>query len=264
MSAQPSYQNSKDEEYARWRRRDHANIEAMQNLVIARIARETGVEMPPNVRHLVSALQGAHGGGEAIRQRVRRWVDDLLAWQRAAGVELFSVVKGGDVIGTNPDGSPIRKTTVFVDNLKPRADEAVQRARTSELWRGNPQKGIRAHPGKALAAQVEWLRKELPVLKPEPEAEGVRKAPLKLPVGEYERRREEVIAKALEDTADEIEERDGDADLWLERIEKLVRRMRDSRRKTSPARRSWPLRPMTVVVILLIWVSRRKTAPARL
>jgi hypothetical protein len=126
-----SYQNTKPEEYARWRRRDHANIEAVQNLVISRVACETGVEMPPNVRHLISALQGAHGGGEmafeefsrdyltigaqlqstgseeAIRQRVRRWVDDLLRWQREAGVELFSVVKGGDIIGTRPDGTPV-------------------------------------------------------------------------------------------------------------------------------------------------------------
>ncbi|HYY93554.1 MAG TPA: hypothetical protein VE713_03480 [Pyrinomonadaceae bacterium] len=112
-------------------------------------------------------------------------------------------------------------------------------ARASELWRGDPQKGVKAHPVKALAAQVEWLRKRLPELKPEPEAEAVKKSPSKLPVGEYERRREEAIAKALEDAADEIEERDGDSDLWLEKMEKLVRRMRDSRRKTEPARRSW-------------------------
>ena len=38
-----SYKNSKPEEYARWRRRDHANIEAIQNLVIARVAEESGV-----------------------------------------------------------------------------------------------------------------------------------------------------------------------------------------------------------------------------
>lgn len=119
MSAAHAYQNDKAEEYARWRRRDHANIEAMQNLVIARIAEESGVEMPPNVRALISALQGAHGGGsvayepfsrdyltigaqlqftgtsEAVRQRVRRWVDDLLRWQRDAGRELFK----GEVSG---------------------------------------------------------------------------------------------------------------------------------------------------------------------
>lgn len=70
--AQPSYQNSKAEEFARWRRRDHANIEAVQNLVIAQIAEETGVEMPPNVRHLISALQGSHGGGEVAYEEFSR------------------------------------------------------------------------------------------------------------------------------------------------------------------------------------------------
>ena len=38
MSAQPSYENTKAEGYARRRRRNHANIEAMQNLAVAWIA----------------------------------------------------------------------------------------------------------------------------------------------------------------------------------------------------------------------------------
>ena len=178
MSTQPSYQNDKAEEYARWRRRDHANIEAMQNLCIARIAADTGVEMPPNVRHLISAIQGAHGGGEvayeefardylsigkqlqftgtdeAVRARVRRWVDDLISWQHACGYEMFAIHKGGDVIGYRSDGSPIRKKTVFIDQLKPKADEAVHLARKSDEWK--------RHPGKALEAQVASLLKNLP------------------------------------------------------------------------------------------------------
>lgn len=263
MSAQPPYRNTKAEEYARWRRRDHANIEAMQNLAIARIAEQSGVEMPPNVRHLISALQGAHGGGEvafeefsrdyltigrqlqftgseeAIRQRVRRWIDDLLRWQRETTFELFSVVKGGDIIGTRPDGTPIRKATLFIDNLKPHSDDAVQRARSSELWRGDAQKGIKAHPGKALDAQIESLLKALPRIKPEPGGEGEKRESTRMPAGEYEQKREEAILKALEAAADGIEERDGDSDLWLERIERAVRKMRDSRRKTAPARQSW-------------------------
>jgi hypothetical protein len=263
MSAKPSYKNEKAEEYARWRRRDHANIEAMQNLVIAGIAEESGVEMPPNVRLLVSALQGAHGGGEvayepfersylsigaqlqftgtadAIEARVRRWVNDLLSWQDGVLVELFSVVKGGQIIGSNPDGTPIRKATTFIDNLQPKADEAVQRARASEQWKGNPAKGIKPHPGLALAAQVEWLKKELPKLKPKAADDGTPPTHTPQPPGEYAQKREQAIAKSLEDIADEIEKRHGDADLWLERIEKLVRKMRDSRRKTAPARRSW-------------------------
>lgn len=263
MSRQPSNRNSKAEEYGRWRRRDHANIEAMQNLAVARIAAASSVEMPPNVRHLISALQGAHGGGEqafeefardylsvgtqlqfrgtdeAIRARVRRWVDDLLAWQRDTGVELFSVVKGGDIIGHQPDGTPIRSKTVFVDNLKPYADEAVQRARASELWRGNREKGIRPHPGKALAAQVEWLVKALPKLKPASNSDEGEKGSSKMSAGEYAQKREAAIVKAIEAAADGVEEREGDADLWLEKLERLVHRMRESRRKTAPARRSW-------------------------
>src|SRR2546421_11388758 len=52
-----------NENYARQRRRDHANIEAMQNRIIQRIAEETGVMMPPKARAFISALQSAHGGG---------------------------------------------------------------------------------------------------------------------------------------------------------------------------------------------------------
>jgi hypothetical protein len=228
MSAAHAYQNDKAEEYARWRRRDHANIEAMQNLVIASIAAESGVEMPPNVRALISALQGAHGGGavafepfsrdyltigaqlqftgtsEAVRQRVRRWVDDLLRWQRDAGRELFCVVKGGEIIGQHEDGTPIRKPTTFIDNLKPKADEAAQRARASEQWKGNPAKGVKAHPGLALAAQVERLKQELPELRPEAEGASAPKVSKPLPVDLYEKRSEEAIAKALEETADQI------------------------------------------------------------
>ncbi|MDQ3919027.1 MAG: hypothetical protein M3348_11170 [Acidobacteriota bacterium] len=67
-----SYKNTKPEEYARWRGRDHANLEAIQNLVLSRVARESGVEMPPNVRHLISALQGAHGSGEVAFEEFSR------------------------------------------------------------------------------------------------------------------------------------------------------------------------------------------------
>lgn len=261
----PGYQNSKEEERARWRRRDHANIEAVQNLAVARIAGQTGVEMPPNVRHLLSALQGAHGGGEvafepfsrdylsigrqlqfagteeAVRQRVRRWVDDLLGWQTGTGFELFSVVKGGEITGQRPDGTPIRRATTFIDNLKPHADDAVQRARRSETWRGNAQKGIRPHPGRAIEAEVEALLKALPRIKPEPDGgdSGEKKQSGKMSAGEYEQKREDAILRAIEESADGVEERDGDADLWLGKIEKAVRRMRDSRRRTAPARRSW-------------------------
>jgi hypothetical protein len=262
-TAKSGYSNSKAEEYARWRRRDHANIEAMQNLAVSAIAQETEIEMPPNVRHLISALQGAHGGGEvayepferdyltvgrqlqftgtqdAVRSRVRDWINALDAWQRAAGFELFSVVKGGEIIGQRPDGTPIRQKTRFIDNLKPKADEAVQRARQSETWRGDRQKGIKAHPGRALEEQVGWLVAELPRIKPADEDGEGKEPKAPEPVAEFERRRESSLLRTLEQTADEIEERNGDADLWLEKIELKVRKMRESRLKTNGARRSW-------------------------
>ena len=88
MSAQPSPKwKDKNEEFAFYRRRDHSNIEALQNLVIGEIARTALLEsmksnpeaentpdftMPPSVRHLVSALQGAHGGGRQLFEEFER------------------------------------------------------------------------------------------------------------------------------------------------------------------------------------------------
>ncbi len=253
MSAQPAYKNDKAEEYARWRRRDHANIEAMQNLCIARIAADTGVEMPPNVRHLISAIQGAHGGGEvayeefgrdylsigrqlqfsgtdeAVRARVRRWVDDLIAWQQAVGYELFAVRKGGEVIGYRPDGSPIRKKTIFIDQLKPKADAAVQSARKSDEWR--------RHPGKALDAQTDSLLKNLP--KGSADKEKKKKEGTPLPLDKYEADQEARINTIVEDRAGEIERRGGDGAEWVDRLANNLYRMAASLKKTAPARRDF-------------------------
>ncbi len=125
MSAQVQDAKQQAERYAQHRRRNHANIEAMENHVIADIVRLAAeafmaanpgddrtlaeimaeFEMPPRVRHLISALQGSHGGGlvpfeefsrdyltigrqlqyagtdDAIRSRVRRSIDELQEWQ---------------------------------------------------------------------------------------------------------------------------------------------------------------------------------------
>lgn len=263
MSAQPSHKNDRAEEFARWRRRDHANLEAIQNLVISRIAGETGVEMPPNVRHLISALQGSHGGGEvayeefsrdyltigrqlqftgsegAIRQRVRRWIETSCGGSVRRRSSCSASSRAATSSGSAPTARPSAKPQSSSTSSSRRPTRPSS-ARVSELWKGNPVRRIKPHPGKALAAQVEWLHKELPVLKPEPAREGESETgPAKMPAGEYARKREEAIVKALEATADGIEEREGDADLWLEKIEKLVRRMRLSRVKTEGARRSW-------------------------
>ena len=171
-----TYQNSQVEQRARWRRRDHANIEAMQNRIIQRITEETGVMMPPKVRAFISALQSAHGGGEVIYEpfrrshliiaqylqftgtvvakeaRVRRLIQSLDDYQQQTGVMLIHVKRGGELV-TTQDGTQMHTTTEYIDLVKPIADNAVMKARESELWR--------KHPGKAMDAQVEWATPQL-------------------------------------------------------------------------------------------------------
>jgi hypothetical protein len=254
-SAQASYQNSRNEEYARWRRRDHANIEAMQNLVISRLSEEAGVEMPPNARHLISALQGAHGGGvvafeefernyltigkqlqftgtdDAIRSRVRDWLKALDSWQYAVGVCLFTIKPGGAVIGYRPDGTPIRKLTTFIDHLKPKTDDAVQRARLDSLWKENP--------GKALASQVAWLKGELPALGTKEESGGSGKDKTRQPLDQYEISHERRIESMAEKAAGEIDMRGGDGVEWVERLATNLYRLASSLKKTERARRDY-------------------------
>src|SRR5688572_27643997 len=54
------------------RRRDHANIEAMQNLIIDAVTGETTYPMPPLVRNFISALQSSHGGGRVANEPFTR------------------------------------------------------------------------------------------------------------------------------------------------------------------------------------------------
>jgi hypothetical protein len=227
-SSAQTQQRTPAEQRARYRRRDHANIEAMINLVIAEIASQTAAAyetdnpydehppdftMPPKVRHLISALQSAHGGGalpfeeftrdyltigaqlqftgtdSAIRARVRNWVDTLIAWQLLVGYDLLSVVKGGKIIGHEADGTPIRKGSTFIDNLKPHCDDGVMRARDSDLWRGNEALDTKAHPGRALAAQVASVVKALPRIQPDNIVCGEKVWPL--PRDKYQQRIEQ-------------------------------------------------------------------------
>jgi hypothetical protein len=147
------HQDSWNDKYAAQRRRDHANIEAMQNLIFQRITEETGVMMPPKVRAFISGLQSAHGGGKvagapftrshlsiaqylqftgteiARAARVRRLLKDLLDYQEQTGFELFHV-KRGELV-TADDGSQTHTATEYTDKLKPVADAAVMLARES-------------------------------------------------------------------------------------------------------------------------------------
>ncbi len=222
---------TEEAKFAFYRRRDHSNIEALQNYVIGEIARRALLEfmkanpeaekppdftMPPNVRHLVSALQGAHGGGQqpfegfvrdyltigaqlqftgkedTVRARVRDWVNALDEWQYLVGVQLFVICKGGAFVFDErgkqkfyaDSTTPVRTKTKFIDYLKPCVDEGVQRARFSEQWRGDEGKGIKPHPGLALRAQVAAVIESLPKLGSREEAGTEEKTHTKQPVVE--------------------------------------------------------------------------------
>jgi hypothetical protein len=295
MSAQPA--PNKKEEYARYRRQDHANIEAMQNYIITSIAAERNAleptpkpgekpktfEMPPNVRHLISALQGSHGGGkktfeefergyqaigrqlqftgteEAIRSRVRSWLDALDEWQYAVGYRLFTIIPGGTIVGERDDHTPIYSLTKFIDHLKPVADDHIQLAKNTDLWKGTLT--VKSHPGRAMEAQSIAALKDLPRLGTRAESGAEKTTIAGLPPG-YEKQQagkvaevlkartdkiaaaggdsaewvKSVLLAAIEEEADRLEMKGRDADLYLEHIEIEINRIRASRRKTAPAR----------------------------
>jgi hypothetical protein len=269
--AQAAASTDRSADYARFRRRDHANIESLQNLVIAEIARraserervegEDGPDcsMPPNVRHLISALQGSHGGGavafeeferdylsigrqlqfrgsdDAIRSRVRAWIQAFDEWQFSVGVQLFVIVPGGDLVRgeggavlTHPDGSPVRTKTKFIDYLKPRVDEGVQRARASAEWK--------RHPGRALEAQVASVVADLPTLGTRAESGAERKPSTPLSVEVYEQRQEERLKATVEKVAHEIELKGGDPFTFVRRLARDLVKMAASLNRTEDAR----------------------------
>jgi hypothetical protein len=272
--AQSAPSADKEAAFARYRRRDHANFEALQNLVIAEISRRAydkyktenpddenppGFEMPTNVRHLISALQGAHGGGKvpyeeferdyltigaqlqfrgnsaAIRSRVRSWVKALDDWQFSVGVELLHIVPGGEFVYgpdgkplTYPDGAPVRTKTKVIDYLKPKSDEGVQRARFTPLWKENP--------GRALEAQAGSVVGDLPALGTREESGKEKKPSTPQSVDEYERKQEERIKSTIEKVAYEIELKGGDSALFVRRLAREVMKMAGSLAKTEDAR----------------------------
>ncbi|HEY0379851.1 MAG TPA: bifunctional DNA primase/polymerase [Pyrinomonadaceae bacterium] len=230
MSGQP---NSWDEKYAVQRRRDHANIEAMQNLVIQRITDETGVMMPPKARVFISALQSTHGGGKvpfapfrrshlsiarylqftgsdvAREARVRRILQSLLEYQERVGVELFHVKRGGDLL-TAEDGSQTHTATEYTDRLKPVADAAVMRARESEQWRKNS--------SAALHDQVDWAMTQLVRFDPR-EEEGKEG---QMDLRDYANTQRGRLEKSAQKVADEIRARGGNDVVWMREVGKRL------------------------------------------
>jgi len=230
MSEQP---NPWNENYAAQRRRDHANIEAMQNLIIQRITEETSVMMPPKARVLISALQSTHGGGRvpftpfrrshlsiaqylqftgsdvAREARVRRMLQSLLEYQERVGVELFHVKRGGDLL-TAEDGSQTHTATEYTDRLKPVADAAVMRARASELWRKSP--------AAALAEQVDWAMSQLVRFDPSAEEEEEGQMDLR----DYANTQQGRLKKSAEKVAETIRARGGNPAVWLRGLAKSL------------------------------------------
>jgi hypothetical protein len=252
MSSPAHATQNSPETFARWRRRDHANIEAMQNLIIAGIAERTGIEMPTNARSFISALQGAHGGGivpfeeferglvnigkqlqftgndEAIRARAGRWKKELNNYQKRTGFELITILDGGKIKGHAPNGAPIREAGRFIDNIKPFADDAVQRARRTELWKANP--------SKAMAAQVAAALDALPRLPVASEDEANKPASV-LSLTEYMQRAENRIIKFADHAAEEIESQGDDGAEWMKRVARELMKRAESIETTHGARR---------------------------
>lgn len=268
MSRQPasSYQNNRAETYALYRRRDHANIEAMQNLMLDEIRQRTrceeyptGIDCPPRVRAFISALQSAHGGGRVINEpfqrkhltvaaylqfsgsveareaRVRRLINSLEAYQNSTGYRLFHITRGGAPTGeVTRAGDLVYSATEYVDLLKPIADDAVQRARASEQWRGS--ETVKAHPGRALAAQAAWAVDQLPRIDMPRGDDTPPSTPSPMPLDKYEQQQEARLAESIEKVADQIELRGGDSSEWIDRLLVSLERMRSSRLKTFRAR----------------------------
>lgn len=266
MSAQPAYKNSRAEEHARWRRRDHADIEAMQNLMLDEIVERANVERdaedqltcPAKVRGFISALQSAHGGGQIINEpfmrshaaiaaylqfrgsreakeaRVRRLINQLEAFQQATGYLLFHIERGGAPTGeVDGRGNPIYTATAYTDFIKPVADDAMMRARESGLYFGDKEKGIKPARPVALASQVEWALDQLPRVDvvTEDERDGA-----ELSCVEYEIQQERRLLESIEKAAGKIDERAGDSAAWVRGLARRLISLSDSLETTRRTR----------------------------
>jgi hypothetical protein len=272
MSAQPAYQNSKAEEHARYRRRDHADIEAMLNLMLDEIVRrfntalpeDKHITFPSKLRAFISALQSARGGGRLINEplarsheqvaaylqfkgnreakeaRVRRLINQLDSFQHMTGYMLFYIERGGHPTGeVDAKGNIIYTATTYTDFCLPLADEAMMRARESGVYFGDKAKGIKPARHAALAAQVQWAVDQLPRIS-QKSAEQPDKP--KLSLDAYLIQQGERLLSSFERVFDVIEERHGQASdclAWLDRQYSETRRALLSREKTYPARRDF-------------------------
>jgi len=271
MSATKLHFNKTDD-YARYRRRDHSNIEAMQNLILDRIVEESRLSDPegkghpysPILHDFISGLQSSHGGGEhafetfsrshltiakylrfdgkpeAQEARIRNRIKAQDRWQKRVGYELFKITPGGQPLSVlRPDGSTYDgyTSTAYIDRLEPIADAAVMRARASDQWRGNAEKGIKAHPGLALAAQVDRAMEELKkVAGIAKETNDKKPEPARMPLTDYELQQERRILDSVEKVAGEIDLRAGDGANWAMRMARKLARLAESLERTYRSR----------------------------
>ena len=236
----PNYQNSKADDFAFYRRRTFSNTQAMSG----RILQATGY---PTKRHrdFICALQSVQSGDgakikhtpfrrahltlarymqvsgseECRRKFIYRETVTLRDFTKRTGVVLFHVTPGNE-----------EESTEYIDYLTPAADEAMQRALSSPLWKT----GKQTDKQKAIDEAVAWAVEQLPRVDVEEEKERAAKP---LPLREYEKTQEERALSTIEGFADEIEKRGGDSDLWLQHLEARISLARQSRKKTERARR---------------------------
>jgi hypothetical protein len=244
MSAQiapTTYLASRADEYAFKRRRTHANIADMT----LKIMEAAGYQAKDHL-HFITAVQAAHGGSrdaeiaftpfsrahltiaslmhltgsdDAKRKAVYRHIIKLRRRARTTGIMLFHI------------GQDENEKTEYTDFLTPRADEAMQRALRSPLWKTDKREAKRE--------AVEWAVAQLPRVDIEEPGAGGGEV---LNLDEYIKLRSERELQSLEKDFDGIEERHGGADdqiAYLDRLYGEARRIIESRRKTYPARRDF-------------------------
>lgn len=238
---QTAIRTSPDEKYAFYRRRDHANIEAMTGRILQAIGYPT-----KRHRDFICALQSAHGGGkdaevpytpfrrahltlaqfmqiggtpESQRKAVYREITVLRNFSKQTGILLFHVTPGNE-----------EESTEYIDYLTPAADQAMQRALSLSLWKTNKTA--------AIDEAVEWVVAQLPRVEIEEKEKKQQQCNL-LPLNQYELAQEKRICDTIEKVADEIERRGGDDSEWIQRLAKQLLRVADSRKRTAPARRDY-------------------------
>ena len=220
------------------RRRNHSGITAMTGLILQAVDYPTrsnrdficalqGLNSGDDARvphtpfrraHLTVAALMMREGSEAARIRaVSRCVRVLKDFERATGIRLFRVKSGTD-----------EEVTEYTDYLTPLADAAMQRALSNPLWKGD-REGKEA----AKAEAVQWAVEQLPRVPVGARAEPERPKPA---VSDFILERKRRRVGQAEQDAEEVEGLGGDADGYLGELIRDLVKLRESMRKTAPAR----------------------------